>query len=260
MRSHSTYAIMSRTRPAGRAWLSVVPLAAFILNALLNIAPAAAQARQGQTTQGILAVPYHARTAAPAERCLDVSGGSRDDGAAVIQYRCNGGENQRFTAPSENTTGELRPRHASGKCLDVSGANRGDGAKVILYACNGGANQRFTRTRSGELRAQHSGKCLDVSGASQSDGAAIIQYRCNGGANQRFRFTDRGELRPAHSAGQPSSHGPGDGRPSLQAPFPCGQQTEMHSFGHAPALDIFRVPRNATEGNPVVAAAAGVVK
>ena len=126
------------------------------------------------------------------------SAGSRNDGATVIQYHCNWGENQRFTFPSSDATGELRPRHSSGKCLDVSGANRGDGAKVILHACNGGENQRFTRTRSGELRAQHSGKCLDVSGASQSDGAAIIQYRCNGGANQRFRFTDRGELRPAH--------------------------------------------------------------
>ena len=130
-------------------------------------------------------------------QCLDVSGGG-GDGAAVIQYRCNWGQNQRFSVPDIDATGEIRPLHTSGKCLDVPGASRAAGARLILYTCNGGANQRFTRTRSGELRAQHSGMCVDVSGASQDDGAAIIQYSCNGGANQRFRSTARGELRPEH--------------------------------------------------------------
>ncbi len=48
-------------------------------------------------------------------------------------------------------------------------------------------------------------------------------------------------------------------RPNFQAPFACGQKISMHSYAHAPALDIFRVPRSRTEGSPLVAAAAGVV-
>lgn len=48
-------------------------------------------------------------------------------------------------------------------------------------------------------------------------------------------------------------------RPDFQAPFPCGQQIRMESFGHAPALDIFRIPTEATEGNPLIAPAPGVV-
>jgi murein DD-endopeptidase MepM/ murein hydrolase activator NlpD len=57
-------------------------------------------------------------------------------------------------------------------------------------------------------------------------------------------------------AGPAAAAGP---RPAFQLPFPCGQVVEMHSYGHAPALDIFRVPRDATEGNPVIAPAAGRV-
>ncbi|MDP8928536.1 MAG: peptidoglycan DD-metalloendopeptidase family protein [Actinomycetota bacterium] len=48
-------------------------------------------------------------------------------------------------------------------------------------------------------------------------------------------------------------------RPNFQAPFPCGQPIRMETFGHAPALDIFRDPTKSTEGNPLVAPAAGVV-
>ena len=47
--------------------------------------------------------------------------------------------------------------------------------------------------------------------------------------------------------------------PAFQAPFPCGTDIRMESFGHAPALDIFRNPTSATEGAPLVAPAAGVV-
>ncbi|MET0417703.1 MAG: VCBS repeat domain-containing M23 family metallopeptidase [Actinoplanes sp.] len=48
-------------------------------------------------------------------------------------------------------------------------------------------------------------------------------------------------------------------RPNFQAPFPCGTAIRAESFGHAPALDIFRNPTSATEGAPLVAPAAGVV-
>ncbi len=50
-------------------------------------------------------------------------------------------------------------------------------------------------------------------------------------------------------------------RPAFQAPFPCGQKISMNSDSprHTPALDITRVPYRSTEGNPLLAAAAGVV-
>jgi hypothetical protein len=48
-------------------------------------------------------------------------------------------------------------------------------------------------------------------------------------------------------------------RPNFQAPFPCGTAIRAESFGHAPALDIFRNPTSATEGAQLVAPAPGVV-
>ncbi|MCM3882188.1 M23 family metallopeptidase [Frankia sp. R82] len=56
------------------------------------------------------------------------------------------------------------------------------------------------------------------------------------------------------AAGQASA------RPAFQLPFACGTQVRMESFGHAPAVDIFRVPTSATEKTVLVAPAAGVVK
>lgn len=47
--------------------------------------------------------------------------------------------------------------------------------------------------------------------------------------------------------------------PQFSAPFPCGQQFRTETFGHAPAIDVFRTPTSATPGNPVVAAATGTV-
>ncbi|SNQ50682.1 Peptidase family M23 (modular protein) [Frankia canadensis] len=48
-------------------------------------------------------------------------------------------------------------------------------------------------------------------------------------------------------------------RPAFQLPFACGTQVRLESFGHAPAVDIFRVPTKATENTVVVAPAAGTV-
>ncbi|SEG18821.1 Repeat domain-containing protein [Nonomuraea solani] len=48
--------------------------------------------------------------------------------------------------------------------------------------------------------------------------------------------------------------------PSLQLPFPCGQQWRLDTWGHAPALDMVKEPdQHGTEGATLVAPAAGTV-
>ena len=131
-------------------------------------------------------------TAKHSGKCLDVSAASRQDGAALAQYACHTGDNQRFSAES---TGDgymrIMARH-SGKCLEVSGAATGDGAAVSQYACGEGLHQRFRWIDRGAghfaLQARHSGKCLDVSGASWDNGAMLVQSSCHFGDNQLFRF------------------------------------------------------------------------
>jgi|GEM_PF-2499373 len=129
-------------------------------------------------------------------KCLGVSGGSKNDGANVIQWSCNGQWNQMFRLePIANNPEYYRitAKH-SGKCLGVSGGSKKDGANLIQWSCNGQENQMFRlepiATDPGYYRiiAKHSGKCLDVSSGSKNDGANVIQWSSNNQDNQKFRL------------------------------------------------------------------------
>ena len=112
-------------------------------------------------------------------RCLDVSGGSTADGAAVALWDCHGAANQRWTRTS---AGELRGN--GGKCLDVTGGGTANGTKVILWTCNGGANQRYTFNTDGSIVSAASGRCLDLNANGTANGTAVQIWDCNHGANQ----------------------------------------------------------------------------
>lgn len=132
-------------------------------------------------------------TARHSGKCLDVSGASSDDGAAVIQWSGHGGDNQRWRlVPAGDGYFTITAKH-SGKCLDVSGVSRDDGAGIIQWSGWGGDNQKFRLEEAGDgsyrIVAKHSGKCLDVSGASTGDGARVIQWSSWGGDNQKWFFT-----------------------------------------------------------------------
>ena len=61
----------------------------------------------------------------------------------VVQWACNGGDNQTWRI--EATSGgysRLIAQH-SGKCLDVSGASTEDRADIIQWQCHDGANQQW---------------------------------------------------------------------------------------------------------------------
>jgi hypothetical protein len=74
-------------------------------------------------------------------KCLDVSGSSTSDGAAVVQFTCGGGTNQQFTLRKVTYSGndahdyQLVARH-SGKCVDVSGVSTAARAAVHQWTCN----------------------------------------------------------------------------------------------------------------------------
>jgi len=119
-------------------------------------------------------------------KCMDVSGGSRENGAAIIQWDCHGGDNQQWNLVPVGSYYKLIARH-SGKCLDVSGGSYDSGANIIQWDCHGGDNQLWRLEPTGSyyrLVAKHSGKCLDVSGGSYDNGARLIQWDCHGSNNQ----------------------------------------------------------------------------
>jgi len=125
-------------------------------------------------------------------RCADVVGQSTADGAALVQYGCNGGANQHFQVLDlGNGYHQLVARH-SNRCLSVPSASTADGVQIQQRSCGtGDTAQQWQITDLGggyhRFAARHSGKCLDVAGFSSADGARIVQYACNGGTNQQWR-------------------------------------------------------------------------
>ena len=133
---------------------------------------------------------FDALVASHSQKCLDVNGGSLDDGASIIQWQCHGGDNQQWRLEvAGDGYSRIVSRH-SGKCLDVNGGSLDDGASIIQWQCHGGDNQQWRLEVAGEgysrIVSRHSGKCLDVNGGSLDDGASIIQWQCHGGENQNW--------------------------------------------------------------------------
>jgi hypothetical protein len=73
-------------------------------------------------------------------RCLDVSGASTSDDAAVIQYTSGGQTNQRFTLRAVTALGSIQDFHLvafhSGKCVDVNQVSTSPGALIHQWTCD----------------------------------------------------------------------------------------------------------------------------
>ncbi|GEC03903.1 beta-xylosidase [Streptomyces spinoverrucosus] len=127
---------------------------------------------------------YQTLIARHSAKCADVPNQSLWQGAALSQYTCNGGNNQKFWfKPVGSGYYQLMVRNSS-LCLTENAAN------VTQENCNTAAtNQQWSVTASGSywlIRARTTGECLDVNGASTANSAALITYTCNGGTNQQW--------------------------------------------------------------------------
>ncbi len=132
-------------------------------------------------------------------KCLDVSGGpgAVGNGVRVIQWDCNGEDNQKwkFTSVGDGYY-KIIAKH-SGKGLDVFGGrfSTGNGVIVEQWDYNAGANQLWKLTSVGEgyyhIQAKHSRKNLDIdlTPGATANGAGAQQWVYWGGDNQKFRLT-----------------------------------------------------------------------
>lgn len=134
--------------------------------------------------------------AAHSGKCLDVSGASTANGAAVQQWSCNGSAAQTFKIESIGDGYSKITNTNSGKALDIAGVSREAGAALNQWDYVGGANQQFSLVSLGgnsySLRVRHTGMALDVSGAGQSDGAPVLQWPSNDGKNQTWLLESAG--------------------------------------------------------------------
>ncbi|MGW0735164.1 RICIN domain-containing protein [Streptomyces sp. NPDC002851] len=131
--------------------------------------------------------PYETLTARHSGKCADVLSQSLQEGAAVAQYTCNGGGNQKFWF-KELPDGYVRliARHSS-LCLTESASGT-----VEQRACaSGTAGQEWRVTEAADgyvtLASRVSGKCLDVADESMANGARLVTWDCTGGLNQQWK-------------------------------------------------------------------------
>jgi hypothetical protein len=73
-------------------------------------------------------------------KCLDVRNGSRDNGAQVWLYECNGTGAQVWEIRADRTW--RNPQ--SGRCLTTEGGSSSDGTLLMIWTCTGGTYQRWT--------------------------------------------------------------------------------------------------------------------
>lgn len=122
---------------------------------------------------------------------LEISNGSLEAGAHLIQSRWHGGNSQLFRL-GPLIDGRYRPivcAH-SNMVLSVADESMQDRAHIIQLPWENKLNQQFLienlPDESLRLTARHSGKVLDVEWADLQPGAHLIQFYWHGGNNQKF--------------------------------------------------------------------------
>ncbi|MEP6610785.1 MAG: ricin-type beta-trefoil lectin domain protein [Mucilaginibacter sp.] len=138
---------------------------------------------------------YYRLLNANSGQALDVNGASTANGAGIIQWPQNGGNNQQWII-TDNGGGYFKViNRNSSDALDVNSASKASGAGIIQWPWNGGNNQQWqlTSVSSGVYKAinRNSGMALDVTGASTTNGALIIQYPWSGATNQQWQIVQQ---------------------------------------------------------------------
>ncbi|WP_432837297.1 RICIN domain-containing protein [Dactylosporangium sp. CA-092794] len=75
-------------------------------------------------------------------RCLDVNGASKDNGAQILIWDCNGGANQVWRLVRDGDGYRLLSLN-SNKCIGIDNGNPAPGAVARQWDCDGSTNQRW---------------------------------------------------------------------------------------------------------------------
>ncbi len=125
-------------------------------------------------------------------KTFDIAGGSKVNGAKLVQWEKHNGTNQQFRFESKGSGYYMIVNVNSGKALDVPGASYNDGVQLVQWDKHGGENQQFSFEKVGTdtyiIMNRRSKKVLDVYSGSRENGAKITQYTKHGRENQQFKL------------------------------------------------------------------------
>lgn len=141
---------------------------------------------------------YYIQSSLATRKVLDISGGSKANGANAQLYATNLSAAQKWKVTYDNTTGYATIQNiGSGKVLDVSGGKAYSKANVQQYSSNGSWAQKWIIEPLGNassptgyriVSAIRPGYALDIAGASTANGANAQLSPTNGAASQSFAF------------------------------------------------------------------------
>lgn len=137
---------------------------------------------------------YFLESALDKNKVVDVSGGSRNDGANIQLWEKNGSDAQLFRIARNGTGYYALINKGSNKALDVYGAGTYAGANVNQWSLNGTSAQQWkiynaSGYKDGYVRFMNRcGKYLDVSGGNIKNGTNIQIWNKNRTKAQVFKL------------------------------------------------------------------------
>lgn len=136
---------------------------------------------------------YSVRMNSARSMALDVSAGSKADGANVQIYGFNA-TNAQYWQVTNDSDGFITIKNiGSGKVLDVSSATRRNSANVQQWSSNSSDAQKWAAVKQSDgsvvlFSKLGQGLVLDIANGSMSNGANAELYATNGTSAQRFYF------------------------------------------------------------------------
>jgi hypothetical protein len=125
--------------------------------------------------------------------CLAVAKGSTTDGAPVIEWPCNGGDEQKWYYSNGwdgDGYGTYLINKKSGKCLSVPSGSTAKGKQLIIWPCYGYDDQFWiVDLRSPDeggvtMKNDHSGQYMAISSENWYSGSPVFQWPWTDGFEQ----------------------------------------------------------------------------
>lgn len=126
-------------------------------------------------------------------KVLDVTGGSRNNGAQVQLYAFNNTNAQKWRVSHDEKGYVVITNLGSGKVLDIAGAREANGTKIQQYQSNNTLAQKWIakKTSDGKIQlvsALDGTMTLDIAGAKTNNGTKVQLYKGNNSNAQKFVF------------------------------------------------------------------------
>lgn len=135
---------------------------------------------------------FYELKASHSNRCLDVPQSRMTSETELIQFDCNGTDNQTWEFIPSDDAYVIKAKH-SGKCLTVPSSSDQNNTRLVQYECLNSNNQKWHLTElpngTYDIRGKLSNKCVDVIHSNIENEANIIQFTCNSTTNQLWSLS-----------------------------------------------------------------------